>query len=173
MYTHDGNESIIDSFIYNVSDPNGTYSHATVTLTINSQNDPPNIPINIKPYNGEINVITNPILKVNVSDPDGDNLNVSFYDINNNLIGIDTNVSSGYNASIIWSGLSYSKTYYWYAVANDSKLATKSANWNFKTKGAPAPPPPSEDNFKPVADASAGKPYYGFVLTMEQKIMEK
>jgi VCBS repeat-containing protein len=40
-YTHDGSETSNDSFIYNASDPYGAYDHATVTIKINPQNDPP------------------------------------------------------------------------------------------------------------------------------------
>jgi len=41
IYVHDGSETIIDSFTYNVSGTTGPYDHATVSITINPQNDPP------------------------------------------------------------------------------------------------------------------------------------
>jgi len=134
-------------------------------LTVGDVNRPPNTPINPDPYDGETDVLLSSVLKVYVSDPDGDFLNLTFYDGNDNLIGIDDNVASGGNASIVWNGLSYFTTYYWYAIANDSKLSTKSDIWNFKTKSKSTPPSgPSSENKDPVANASAGGPYYGLVI---------
>jgi hypothetical protein len=49
------------------------------------------------------------------------------------LIGTDTNVPSGTTASVPWTGLDYSTTYYWYAVADDSLATTQSETWNFTT----------------------------------------
>ncbi len=153
-YAHDGSETIIDSFIYNASDPSGAYSYATVTITIDSQNDPPNTPSDPHPYNSESNVDLSPVLSVNVSDPDGDVLNVSFYDASDDsLIDVDVGVLSGGIASVVWSDLKYTKVYSWYAVANDSQLENKSNTLNFITKapvgGAASPP-----------DADANGPYY-------------
>jgi uncharacterized repeat protein (TIGR02543 family) len=50
------------------------------------------------------------------------------------LIGTALNVASGGVASIPWNGLSYSTTYQWYAVANDTSGATnQSDTWSFTT----------------------------------------
>ena len=50
------------------------------------------------------------------------------------LIGTDTGVPSGGAASVPLSGLNYSTTYSWYAVADDSLAETQSDTWNFTTR---------------------------------------
>ena len=98
-------------------------------------NSPPNKPTNPNPANNSENIVTNPALSVVVTDLNDDLMNVTFYNASNNQI-IDTanNVASGSTASITWTGLSYNKTYSWYAVANDSKSETQSDTWTFTTK---------------------------------------
>lgn len=50
------------------------------------------------------------------------------------LIGVDTNVSSGAVASVVWNGLNVSTTYQWYTVAVDAFAASnQSDTWNFTT----------------------------------------
>jgi PKD repeat protein len=142
-------------------DDGATSGEALVSVSVGDVNDPPNTPINPNPENDETNVNLNPELSVYVSDPDSNVLNVSFFNKNNILIGFENNVENGSNASIIWSGLSYSKTYYWYAVVNDSELENTSEIWNFKTKSNPGGG--QSGNVVPVADASAGVPYIGVV----------
>ncbi|MCD6468866.1 MAG: PKD domain-containing protein, partial [Thermoplasmata archaeon] len=119
----------------------------------------------VQPADGSKGVSVKPLLEVQVFDPNNDTMNVSFYDNSGGLIGIATNVSNGGTASVTWSGRSYSKTYSWFVVVNDSLYLTKSETWSFTTKSKPAggggglPPPPS--NMPPVADA--GGPYNGYV----------
>lgn len=167
LLTGTPNNDEVGSYYANVTvdDGNGGTDYSNFTLIVSNVNDPPNTPINPKPTDNKTGVSLNPTLSVYVYDIDSDILSVSFYNSNDNLIGIDTNVSSGENASITWSGLSYSTTYYWYAIANDSELTTKSANWSFKTKSAPPPPPPppTSENNNPEADASASGPYFAFI----------
>jgi len=126
-------------------------------------NHPPDTPSLISPVNGSSGVELSPTLKVHVSDPDGDTLNVSFYDASNNqLIGQDINVSDGENISVTWNDLSYSHTYTWYVIVDDSMIETQSDTWIFTTKPRPSgggsnPPP----NNPPIANA--GGLYYGNV----------
>ena len=55
------------------------------------------------------------------------------------LIGLDTNVPSGGVASVEWTGLNYSTTYRWYAIAVDTHGATtQSDTWKFTTLFAEA-----------------------------------
>ena len=146
---------------FNVSaiDEDGViYGNQTNIINVNA---PPNAPFNPIPKDGASGVDLNPILSVNVTDPDNDFLNVSFFDDNDNLIGIDTGVTSGDIASVSWNGLSYSTVYTWYAIANDTELINKSDIWSFTTRGPPgggggAP------NQNPEADASESEKV-GFV----------
>lgn len=157
--------SDVGSYWVNVSvnDDYGGSDFSNFTLMVLNVNDPPNAPINPNPDDNATGISLNPILSVNVSDSDGDVMSVSFYNANGDIyIGTDNNVTSGEKASFIWSGRSYSKTYSWYAIANDSLLETTSDIWSFTTKSSPPPPPPPPSTKKdPTADA--GGPYYGFV----------
>ena len=110
----------------------------------------PSTIINISPEDEATRITTNPTLKVNVSDLDGDSMNVSFYnDFDNSLIGIDTNVPSGQTASIIWNNLSYGTLYGWYAVANDGLVLKDSTPWTFITNY----PPDAPTVFRPMNEA--------------------
>ncbi|MFX1294641.1 MAG: SBBP repeat-containing protein, partial [Promethearchaeota archaeon] len=103
----------------------------------------PNMPINPSPQNGSTGVNINPLLSVDVWDPNNDLMNVSFYNkTDDSLIGMDINVSSGGSASINWTGLNWETTYEWYAVANDEMNSTRSLNWTFTTMDEPPPPIP-------------------------------
>ena len=55
------------------------------------------------------------------------------------LIGTDTEVSSGENASISWTGLANNTEYEWYVVVSDGGLSTstESTPWSFTTQGVP------------------------------------
>jgi subtilisin/minor extracellular protease Epr len=102
-----------------------------------TSNSPPNAPSNPIPNDGATGVSTSPTLSVDVSDPDGDIMDVSFYDANTgNPIGTDTGVASGGTASVTWSGLSHDTTYSWYAVASDGVATTQSQTWKFTTESS-------------------------------------
>jgi subtilisin family serine protease/nitrous oxidase accessory protein NosD len=90
----------------------------------------------VLPSDSATGVSTSPTLKVRVTDPNEDVMNVSFYASDSTLIGTDTNVTSGDNATFTWSGRAYSKTYNWYVVSNDSIYLTRSDTWIFRTKSS-------------------------------------
>ena len=71
-YTHDGSESTADSFTYTILDADGAVSNAaTVSLTVNPQNDAPvAINVNISIINHESVTVT-----LDAVDADGDTLN--------------------------------------------------------------------------------------------------
>ena len=76
----------------------------------------------------------NPTISVIVTDPDGDKMNVSFYNASDDsLIGTDFDVSNGSVAKIIWYNLQYNTTYSWYAIADDGEYTNQSDTWNFTT----------------------------------------
>ena len=105
-------------------------------------NNPPNKPINPYPADGAQDVELDPYLSVEVSDPDGDSLDVLFFDASDDsLIGTVLNVPSGGTAFVQWSGLSNNKTYSWFAIADDTVYETKSDTWSFKTKKEDSTPP--------------------------------
>ena len=124
-------------------------------LTIDTSSEPisnqPNSPINPKPTDGATGINTNPTLSVDVTDPDGDSMDVTFYNAgSDSVIGIDSGVSNGSTASITWSGRSNSKTYSWYAIANDGSLdSPKSKTWSFTTKSASSPGDDDDDDDVP------------------------
>ncbi len=121
------------------------------TTILSTANHPPDEPTNPSPIDEAANVNLSPILSVDVTDPDGDNMDVRFCNSDDVIIGIDTNVSSGATASFQWSNLAYDTTYEWYAVSKDSQLETKSAVWNFTT--ATNAPPNIPSNPFPANDA--------------------
>jgi PKD repeat protein len=89
----------------------------------------------VSPSNGATGVSINPTLQVNVSDPNNDTMNVTFYaSPGNTVIGTDTNVANGDTASVTWSSRSYSTSYNWYVIVNDSLYLTKSLTWSFTTE---------------------------------------
>jgi len=113
------------------------YTHFDIALT-STTDEPPAKPSNPSPANGAKNTSLNPALSVYVSDPDGDTLDVYFYDASDDsLIGTDKNVPSGGTAGITWSDLAYNITYSWYAVADDGVYTNKSSTWHFTTIGPP------------------------------------
>ena len=100
----------------------------------NPWREQPYQPVLIQPLDGATGVSTSPILQVQVSDPNADPMNVSFYDASTDqLIGFMSNVSSGDVTSVIWSGLSSSHTYTWYVITTDGTYGTISETWQFTT----------------------------------------
>jgi hypothetical protein len=119
---------IILSIFSNISN---AQSSTIYSLNINN---PPDKPCNINPENDSVNEPVNITLIVCCSDPDGDIMNISFYNAQGDiLIGVHNNVSTGFPGIMSWSNLNYNTTYSWYAVANDSELENKSDTWTFKT----------------------------------------
>jgi len=140
-------------WIITAKDPSGaTNSSAEWSFTTESapNNQAPSIS-NPSPANGATNVSVNPTLSVYVSDQNGGNVYVFFYNasdhsqIDGMLVSANTTVST-----TKWSNLSYNTTYSWYVVANDSELETTSATWHFTT--APANETP---NNPPTCSLSA------------------
>jgi len=66
------------------------------------------------------------------------------------LIGTVSDVTSGSNASISWTGLLEDEEYEWYAVANDGGLSNTSTTWSFTTG-------PAAGNHAPVLNPIGNK----------------
>ncbi|MBS3817693.1 MAG: PKD domain-containing protein, partial [Candidatus Thermoplasmatota archaeon] len=137
---------------YAVADDGLLTNHSSVwSFTTLSKNNAPDAPKDPSPSNGETGVSTDLTLSVNVSDPDGDPMDIIFYDaFDGSTIGLDTGVKSGERASVNWSDLSKGNTYEWYAIASDGSQTTRSENWEFTTSmgnrapESPADPSPSD-----------------------------
>jgi len=78
-YTPDNNYYGTDTFTYRAYDGTEYSNTATVTITINSVNDPPNTPSNPNPSNGATNVPTNKILSWTGGDPEGNDVTYDVY----------------------------------------------------------------------------------------------
>ncbi|MEA3343572.1 MAG: S8 family serine peptidase [archaeon] len=105
-------------------------------------NAAPNQPQLNSPQNGATNQNLTVTLNITATDPDGDPMNVTFY--NNETgqqIANTTNIADGTCANITWPNLNYSTTYNWYANSTDGQYTNKSNVWNFTTKDAPDNPP--------------------------------
>jgi subtilisin len=117
----------------------GTVYGSTLTFTTNST---PNAPTNPTPADSATGISTSPTISVDVSDPDGDNIDVSFYDASDDsqIGATQTGVTSGSTASVSWSGLTGETSYNWYAVADDGVATTQSSNWSFTTESTTTTP---------------------------------
>ena len=105
-------------------------------------NQPPNKPTNPYPSDGARDIVLDPYLSVDVTDPDGDSMDVSFFDASDDsLIGTDLDVPSEGTATIQWNDLSYNTTYSWYVIADDAMYETKSDTWSFTTIETDNSPP--------------------------------
>ncbi|MFX1442767.1 MAG: hypothetical protein ACFFHV_05080, partial [Promethearchaeota archaeon] len=127
----------------------GLASTQSATWSFSTANNAPNAPTNPVPADGATGVSGNPVLSVDVSDLDGDSMDVSFYDASDDsLIGTDTGVLSGGTASVSWLGLSGNTNYQWYAIATDGLASIQSATWSFSTANnapnAPTNPVPAD-----------------------------
>ncbi|MHA2088840.1 MAG: Loki-CTERM sorting domain-containing protein, partial [Promethearchaeota archaeon] len=92
----------------------------------------PDYPINPSPFPSATEIGLNPTLSVDISDSDGDSMDVSFYNASDDaLIGTDYSVSSGGTAFISWIGLSEGLSYSWYVNIYDGSLLTTSSAWSF------------------------------------------
>ncbi|MBD3227437.1 MAG: PKD domain-containing protein, partial [Candidatus Lokiarchaeota archaeon] len=153
-----------ETIVFTATDTGGLNDSDDAMFNVNYVNDPPNKPINPNPFDDQEDVGLNPSLKVYVSDPNNDILNVSFYNADDDsLIGKKYNISSDGNTSIIWNGLSHDTTYNWYVIVNDSSLINQSETWSFTTQPSSGGGGGGGENNPPIADASAGEPYFGVV----------
>lgn len=72
------------------------------------------------PANGTIGVSLPPTLSINVSDAEGDNTVVYFYDnSDDSLIGTDTCGAANRTATTTWNGLEYATLYSWYIIVEE------------------------------------------------------
>lgn len=106
----------------------------TWDFSVVPENTAPDTPTLTSPNDGATGTSTDADLQVSVSDPDGDSMDVKFYDASDDsVIGTNTGVADGGTASVTWSDLNYGTDHSWYAVADDGSLTTQSSTWSFTT----------------------------------------
>lgn len=136
-------------------DPQYAYYNHNFTIDT-STTSPPDKPSLISSSDGStISSKSQATLKVSVSDPDGDDMDVSFYDASDDskIGSTQLKVEDGSTAEVTWTGLNEDTTYSWYAVADDTIKETNSDTWTFTTKEEqnyepqpPNPTPPDDDD---------------------------
>ncbi len=112
------------------SDPQDAYQVATLTV-FEGLPSPPTDP---QPANGQEGVSSMGTVQLSVyaEHLSGKAIDMYFYDENHEIIG-STTVESGTRASVNWDGISYGRTYRWYAVAHDGTHEVSSEIWEFTT----------------------------------------
>ncbi len=114
------------------------FENHDLTFRTYLSNDPPFPPINPKPIDNELSVNLTTLLSVTVSDPDDDNMSVTFFDASDDsVIGVDNNVASGSSALVYWNDLDYGTTYSWYAITDDGVFQTYSDVFSFTVNSPP------------------------------------
>jgi hypothetical protein len=104
-----------------------TEGYGTCQASLTIGNAGPDSPVNPSPSDGATGVSLSPTLSISVSDPDGDPMDVSFYNASDDsLIGTDIGVLDNDFASITWSELAEGITYSWYTVVDDGSASTTS-----------------------------------------------
>ena len=158
-YTPDPDYNGPDQFGYTITDDSNGSDTATVFVNVTSVNDPPNTPNDPNPFTGETDVDINTDLSWNCSDPEGNPLT---YDVYFGMTSPPPQIANNHSNNTYDPGtMNYKTTYYWKIVAWDNYSDSNTSDiWNFTTKKKPSGPP---TNQKPIADASAGSPHYGFV----------
>ena len=137
-------------------------------------NTPPNTPSNPSPTNGKTKVPLTTKLSWTGGDPDGDPVkyDVYFGTASSPSKVVSNQTALSYNPGTLTSGT----TYYWNIVAWDNHSASAKSttwdSWNFTTTSSSSgggsnsdggTTPSEPENIKPIADASAGEPYQGFI----------
>lgn len=132
---NDGESSEITISVTSKND-SSTSDTGSITVTYSEDNSPPNEPANPSPSDGDTGVSTSPELSVDVSDPDGDTMEVTFYASDDSEIGSNSGVSDG-TTTVTWDGLSSDTTYGWYVKIDDGQktVTTKDSPWSFTTAG--------------------------------------
>jgi hypothetical protein len=129
---------------------------------------------NPSPNDGDSGIGYNPTLSVDVSDLDGDDLIITFYNASDDdVIEADVVLGGSGTASVIWSGLSSGTSYSWYVIVDDGSITVQSTTWSFTTSeevGAPAIPMP---NLKVIGSITIGAAGIISVITYLKRIKWK
>ena len=145
-YTPDEEYFGTDSFKYRAYDGLEYSNTATVTITINPVNDPPNVPSNPNPPDGATDVSTYATLSWTGGDPEGDNVtyDVYFGDSSPPPKVTDNQTATTYDPP---GELQNDTTFYWQIVTWDENGAsTTGPIWTFTTEVQPNQPPYEPSN---------------------------
>jgi VCBS repeat-containing protein len=149
-YTPDTNYHGTDTFTYQANDGNDSSNIATVTITINSINDPPRVPSNPYPADEETNIPVEIVISWAGGDPDGDDVtyDVYFGDTSPPPLAFDNQTSTNFYPGT----LELHTTYYWQIVAWDEYgISTTGPIWSFTTRTNDPPYKPT--NPTPLNDS--------------------
>ncbi|MFW6375873.1 MAG: Loki-CTERM sorting domain-containing protein [Thermoplasmatota archaeon] len=118
-------------------------------------NNAPDKPSDPHPEDGAVDVDLYPVLSVNISDPDSDKLNVTFYDADDETVwfeatGVEIEELHGRIETMPLESLKEETTYRWYVEVSDGETSVKSDVWSFTTKK-------KDDTESPTADAGEDK----------------
>jgi VCBS repeat-containing protein len=141
-YTPNLNYEGTDTFTYKANDGTSDSNIATVTITINPVNDPPDVPSNPNPADGETDIPVEIVISWTGGDPDGDDVtyDVYFGDVSPPPLVFDNQTSTNYNPGT----LELFTTYYWQIVAwDENSVSTTGPIWNFTTRTNDPPYTPS------------------------------
>lgn len=119
------------------SDP-GAYDQRLAIWVDYDEVHAPDAPTNPTPADTATDIASGDVtLECDVTDDDGDAMDVSFYDASDDsLIGTDAGVASGGTATVAWTGRAAGTAYTWYAKASDGTLITTGPDWTFTTASA-------------------------------------
>jgi len=130
-----------EGYVYTTGYDNTVRKLNDKTYPMTETNTAPDSPSNPSPADGATNIGSSPTLSVDVTDPDGDSMDVTFYDASDDsVIGNDTGVANGTSATVTWNGLSQGTTYEWYANVSDGEYTNVSSTYDFTTGSAPNTP---------------------------------
>ena len=125
---------------------------SSVTRTMPVPNEPPSFN-NPDPEDGDLVSPGTTTLSVDVSDADGDSMDVDFYDASDgSLIGSDS-ASDGGTASTQWD-VDKGETYNWYVVVDDGKTTVDNSGnpWTFETNSYPSVSNPEPNDGEMIED---------------------
>ncbi len=87
------------------------------------------------PPHGSEGLNSTPELSVLVEHPEDSDMDVSFYDIDEELIAVVEDVADGDRAQVVWENRDPDSSYSWHVVASDGVSETEAGPWNFTTAG--------------------------------------
>jgi len=140
---HDTNATIIDSGTTTTGAGSGTDTAGEIQITYATvTNAPPSIvEPTATPADGATDVSVDPTLSIDVSDADGDDIDVTFIDESDGTqIGTTQTVTGGSGtASVAWSGRDFDTSYQWSVEGTDGAATTASSTFSFTTTPLTAP----------------------------------